>query len=211
MTYCPFICIQDGCGIMGKRWKRRDLRFGREKKRINYELLQKVGIWSFQILLVCAFAFVFVWYFGQRITNNGESMNPVLKSGDVTLVNRIVYNISTPKRGDIVVFRPNGNENTHYYIKRIIVLPGETVQIREGRIYINGEVLNEDYETSVISDPGIAADKISLGGDEYFVLGDNRESSEDSRMADIGNVKRAELEGEAWFVLLPQKRFGFVR
>ncbi|MGL6197732.1 MAG: signal peptidase I [Lachnospiraceae bacterium] len=194
---------------MGKRWKRRDLRFGREKKRINYELLRKIGIWVFQILLVCAFAFVFVWYFGQRITNNGDSMNPVLKSGDVTLVNRIVYDASAPKRGDIIVFKPNGNENTYFYIKRIIGLPGETVQIKEGGIYIDGEVLEEDYETSELSDAGIAGDEIALGGDEYFVLGDNRESSDDSRMADIGNVKKSEIEGKAWFVLSP--KFGFIK
>jgi len=196
---------------MGKRWKRRDLRFGREKKRINYELLQKIGVWAFQVLLVCAFAFVFVWYFGQRITNNGDSMNPVLKSGDVTLVNRIVYDVSAPKRGDIIIFKPNGNENTYFYIKRIIGLPGEKVQIKEGAVYINSEVLVEDYETAEITDAGIAADEITLGGDEYFVLGDNRKSSEDSRMADIGNVKKAEIEGKAWFILMPQKRFGFIR
>ena len=118
-------------------------------------------------------------------------MNPVIRNGDVVLVNRIVYDASTPKRGDIIVFKPKGNENLHSYIKRIIGLPGESVEIRDGEICI-------------------ASEKIVLGGDEYFVLGDNRESSEDSRMADIGNVKRSEIEGKVWFILSPKDRFGLL-
>ena len=138
-------------------------------------------------------------------------MNPVLSNGDVVLVNRIVYNATTPKRGDIIVFKPKGNENAHYYIKRIIGLPGETVEIMENHIYIDGEKLEEDYETTDIDDVGIVNEKIQLDGDEYFVLGDNRKSSEDSRNADIGNVKREYIYGKAWFVLSPKKDFGFIR
>ena len=137
-------------------------------------------------------------------------MNPVIRNGDVVLVNRIVYDASTPKRGDIIVFKPKGNENLHSYIKRIIGLPGESVEIRDGEIYINNRKLNEKYETTAIADAGIASEKIVLGGDEYFVLGDNRESSEDSRVADIGNVKRSEIEGKVWFILSPKDRFGLL-
>ena len=129
-------------------------------------------------------------------------MNPVIRNGDVVLVNRIVYDASTPKRGDIIVFKPKGNENLHSYIK--------SVEIRDGEIYINNRKLNEKYETTASADAGIASEKIVLGGDEYFVLGDNRESSEDSRMADIGNVKRSEIEGKVWFILSPKDRFGLL-
>ena len=118
-----------------------------------------------------------------------QSMNPVIRNGDVVLVNRIVYDASTPKRGDIIVFKQKGNENLHSYIKMIIGLPGESVEIRDGEIYINNRKLNEKYETTAIADTGIASEKIVLGGDEYFVIGDNRESSEDSRVADIGKGK----------------------
>ena len=167
--------------------KRKELRFDRKhRKHINLKWIPEVFGWVFQIVLVCLCAFVFVWYFGHQISNIGESMNPVIRNGDVVLVNRIVYDASTPKRGDIIVFKPKGNENLHSYIKRIIGLPGESVEIRDGEIYI------------------------VLGGDEYFVLGDNRESSEDSRMADIGNVKRSEIEGKVWFILSPKDRFGLL-
>ena len=138
-------------------------------------------------------------------------MKPVLKNGDVVLVNRIVYNATTPKRGDIIVFKPKGNENTHYYIKRIVGLPGETVEIIENSVYINGEKLSEDYETTAIDDVGILSEKIQLGSDEYFVLGDDRENSEDSRSADVGPVKRSYIYGKAWFIVSPRKDFGFIK
>lgn len=138
-------------------------------------------------------------------------MKPVLENGDVTLVNRIVYDATAPKRGDIIVFKPKGNENSHYYIKRIVGLPGETVEIIEGKVYIDGERLEEDYETTEITDVGIVDKEIELAGDEFFVLGDDRQNSEDSRMADIGNVKRSYIYGKVWFVISPGNNFGFVR
>ena len=138
-------------------------------------------------------------------------MNPNLRNGDVTLVNRLVYNMSTPKRGHVIAFRPNGNENSHYYIKRIVALPGETIEIRDGTIWINGEELKEKYDTTAIEDAGVLEEPMTLGKSEYFVLGDDRLNSEDSRMADIGNVKRSEIEGKVWFTVSPVTHLGFVR
>lgn len=187
----------------------RDLKFGKEtKRRWDLEWVPGALKWMLEIGIVCTFAFVLVWYFGQRVSNIGDSMSPVLENGDVVLVNRIIYDASAPKRGDIIVFKPNGNEHLHSYMKRIIALPGETVQIKDGNIYVDGKKLKEDYKTTALSDAGLAAEKITLAGDEFFVLGDNRESSEDSRMADIGNVKRSEIEGKAWFIATPGDRFG---
>lgn len=174
-------------------------------------MLKPVAVWTGKIAIVCLFAFVFVWYFGQRVAVVGDSMSPILSNGDVTLVNRIVYDATAPKRGDIIVFKPKGNENSHYYIKRIIGLPGETVQILEGEIYIDGEKLEEDYGIGEITDPGIAAEEIELAGDEFFVLGDDRENSEDSRMADVGAVKRSYIYGKVWFIVSPWEDFGLVR
>ena len=192
----------------------RGLKFRRRRRRRNkfrIEMLRPVAVWAGKIAIVCLFAFVFVWYFGQRVAVVGDSMNPILNNGDIALVNRIVYDATAPKRGDIIVFKPKGNENSHYYIKRISGLPGEKVQILEGEIYIDGEKLEEDYGVSEITDPGIAAEEIELEGNEFFVLGDDRENSEDSRMADVGNVKRSYIYGKAWFVISPWENFGFVR
>ena len=192
--------------------KRKELRFDRKhRKHINLKWIPEVFGWVFQIVLVCLCAFVFVWYFGQRVSTVGDSMSPKLSNGDVVLVNRFAYNVTSPKRGDIIVFKPKGNENSHYYIKRIIGLPGETVEIIEGSVYINGEKLKEDYTATEINDVGIVSEKISLGGDEYFVLGDDRDKSEDSRMADVGNVKRSYIYGKAWFLLSPFDHMGFIK
>lgn len=191
----------------------RGLKFRRRRRRrskFRIEMLKPVAVWTGKIAIVCLFAFVFVWYFGQRVAVVGDSMSPILSNGDVTLVNRIVYDATAPKRGDIIVFKPKGNENSHYYIKRIIGLPGETVQILEGEIYIDGEKLEEDYGVSEITDPGIAAEEIELAGDEFFVLGDDRENSEDSRMADVGAVKRSYIYGKVWFIVSPWEDFGLV-
>lgn len=200
----PFVLNKQVC-YMKKR-----IQFGKEKKQIDYDLIRTVGIWAFKIILVCLLALVIVFYFGRQVKNSGDSMRPAVLDGDIVLVNRMIYDASKPKRGDIIVFKPNGNENARSYIKRIIGLPGETVQIKDGEIYIGGEKLEEKYETTAIEDAGTASEEITLDGDEYFVLGDNRRNSEDSRMADIGNVKRSEIEGKAWFVLSTKGNFGFI-
>lgn len=195
--------------------KRRRRKLIRQKKKfkiqINWSYLPIIGKWIFEIAVVALLAFVGVWYFGQRVSMVGDSMKPVLNNGDVVLVNRIVYNATTPKRGDIIVFKPNGNENSHYYIKRIVGLPGETIEIIENSVYIDGEKLEEEYTTTAIDNVGIVSEKMTLGSDEYFVLGDDRENSEDSRNADVGNVKRSYIYGKAWFVASPRGHFGFIK
>ena len=193
---------------VARRNRRKEFKF--DIKTI-VKKVKPVAKWAFKIAVTCLFAFVFVWYFGQKVSTVGDSMNPVLYNGDVTLVNRIVYNASAPKRGDVIVFKPKGNENSHYYIKRIIGLPGETIEFIEGDIYIDGTKLEEDYETTEIKDVGIVTEEITLGGDEYFVLGDNRENSEDSRMADVGRVKRSYIYGKVWMVISPKEHFGFIK
>ncbi len=190
---------------------RRGLTFVQKEKKLNMNLVKKILEWIFEIAVVLFLAFVLVYFFGEKVVNVGESMSPTLENGDTVLVNKLNYSITGPSRGDVVVFKPHGNENTHYYIKRVVGLPGETVEIKEGKIYIDGEVLEEELETEPVQEAGVAASLVKLGEDEYFVLGDNRNNSEDSRSADVGDVLKKHMLGKAWFVLSPKERFGYLK
>lgn len=130
-------------------------------------------------------------------------MDVTLSGGDTVLLDALSYQFGAPKRGDIIAFKPNGSETSHSSIKRVIGLPGETVQIKDGMIYIDGSVYLEQTNYPAITNPGMAADEITLGKGEYFVLGDNRNNSEDSRFADVGLVHEDYIEGKVWFVLSP--------
>ena len=154
---------------------------------------------------MCAAAVLLVVFFGYRVSNAGDSMSPALKNGDVVLVNRLIYQIKGPARGDIIVFRPGGNENTHYSIKRVVGLPGETVQIIDGSVYIDGEEAERDIYAADIEYAGTAEEPVELGEDEYFVIGDNTGVSDDSRTEDVGNVRLEDICGEAWFVQISAK------
>lgn len=190
--------------------RRSGLHFGRKKKKINIPIVKEILIWISEIALVLGIAFVVVFYVGLRTSVVGQSMAPALENGQEILINRFIYSISKPKPNDVVVFLPNGNEKSHYYVKRVIGVPGDTVQIKDGAVYVNGELFEEAVETASIINPELAAEEIALGEDEYFVLGDNRNNSEDSRYANIGNVKKEYIIGKAWFVVSPMDKFGFL-
>lgn len=138
-------------------------------------------------------------------------MSPTLESGEEILVNRFRYKIFSPKQNDLIVFLPNGNEKSHYYIKRVIACPGDKVQIKDGVVYVNGKKFDEKVAVANIENPLLAENEITVGEDEYFVLGDNRNNSEDSRYASIGNVKKEYIVGKAWFVVSPWGKFGFIK
>ena len=191
--------------------RNKGLSFYKKKKKISQELLREIFSWIFGIALSVFLAGVIVIFLGRSARVVGMSMEPTLENGQQIYIDRFTYILSSSKAGDVVAFLPNGNENSHYYIKRIIALPGESVEIVENSVYINGEKLQEDYETSKIDDVGIVNEKIKLGSDEYFVLGDDRQNSEDSRNANVGNVKYSYIYGKAWFVISPKTHFGFVK
>ena len=191
-----------------KKWK---LYFRKKCRSLKTEKVKTAIEWGTEIIVVCILAWMLVSFFGQRVSNAGDSMSPVLKNGDVVLINRIVYDARKPKRGEIIAFRPNGNENAHYCIKRVVGLPGETVQIKDGKVYIDGKVQKKNVYTSDLDFAGIAEKKLTLGETEYFVLGDNSAGSDDSRLADIGNVKHEDIGGKVWFVTNIGKNFGFVK
>ena len=152
-------------------------------------------------MIVIFLAFVIVFSIGMRTSIVGDSMEPGLVNGQEILMNRVIYRLSSPKRGDVIVFLPNGNQNSHYYVKRVIGLPGETIHIQDGNVYVDGVMLEEDEAIDKIMDAGIAQNELTLELDEFFVLGDNRNSSEDSRSGNIGAVKKDTIVGKAWFRL----------
>lgn len=179
--------------------KRRGLTFYQKEKKINRTLIVDIFETLIGTVIAVFLAFVMMYFFGTQTSIIGDSMHPSLENGQTVLIDKFIYKISSPKRGDVVVFLPNGNENTHFYEKRIVGLPGETIQIKEGNIYIDGRRLPEDDFYDLIADPGIAGSELILDTNEYFVLGDNRNSSEDSRSGNLGPVKKDYIIGKAWF------------
>ena len=190
--------------------RKKGLTFYEKEKKINKSTIHEILSTLFYCGVAVFLAFVLVFSVGMKISMVGVSMEPALYNGQEVLVNRFIYKITSPKRGDVIAFLPNGNQNSHYYLKRIVGLPGESIQIIDGYVYINGERLSED-EYDKMADYGIAGNEIQLGSDEYFVLGDNRNMSEDSRSGNIGAVKKDTIAGKAWFHLsCDEEGTGFV-
>lgn len=185
----------------------------------EHKVLKEILSTSIYLLFVLVLTYLLIHFVGQRTIVKGSSMEPTLygsddlypdKVGDNLIVDKITYRFSDPKRFDIIVFPYRYSEE--YYIKRIIGLPGETVQIdTEGNIYINGEILREGYGKEIILDPGRAIEPVVLGEDEYFVMGDNRNNSADSRNPSVGNIHRDEIVGRAWLRIWPLSRFGILK
>lgn len=198
-----------------QRGSGRRLRFENKKDKLHFaqEQISRISakslvLWAVEILIVCMTAVLIVAAFGQRVSTAGDSMAPVLKNGDVVLVNRLVYKMKSPSRGDIVAYRQD--KNGHFAVKRIAGLPGETVQIVDGQLLINGEVPESGIYVSDIAFAGQASEPVELGEDEYFVIGDNHTASDDSRLPNIGSISRDDIYGKVWFIVKPAEDFGFV-
>ena len=174
------------------------------KKSVIKEILST----SIYLLCVLIVTYLIIHYVGQRTEVQGSSMEPTLQNADNLIVDKISYRVREPQRFDIIVFPFQFEEDT-YYIKRIIGMPGEKVRIDwDGTVYIDGEALEEGYGLEVIQDPGRAVDEIELGEDEYFVLGDNRNNSTDSRAELVGNIHKDDIIGRAWGRIYPFEKFG---
>lgn len=171
------------------------------------KILKEVLSTSVYLLVVLLITYLIVNFIGQRTEVVGSSMESTLSDGDNLIVDKITYRFKDPERYDIIVFPFQYAKNT-YYIKRIIGLPGETVRIDDdGIIYINGKELTEFHGKEIIADPGIARNEITLGKDEYFVLGDNRNNSTDSRDPSVGNIRQKDILGRAWLRIWPLHEF----
>ena len=179
------------------------------RERLEDQKIKSSMKWIFEILVTLVFAAVVALMMFQTVTMQESSMEPTISVGDRFFINKAVYKFSSPKRGDLIVFRSNASDDAALHIRRVIGLPGETVQITNGRILIAGETYKEGKDFPKISNAGLASKAISLGTGEYFVLGDNRNNSEDSRYTDIGLVKKRYIAGKIWFTCAPARKLGF--
>ena len=196
--------------------------YRREKKYHLHEIIIK---WIVDIAMVVCLSFLLATYMLGKTTVVGHSMEPTLYNDDNVLIDKVSYCFKEPQRYDVIIFEPNIANVSKYYVKRIIGLPGETVQIIDGLVYIDGEPLEDDIiysfkltdengdeiEPEKIYNAGLASEPVELGYDEYFVLGDNRNNSEDSRFADVGVVHSDYIEGKVWFVLSPSEHRGLIK
>jgi signal peptidase I len=185
-----------------------DYDFDREsKKPLIMKIFIKVLIWAAQIAAVIFLAYFIVYYALERTNMVGISMETTLMDKDQIIINKFSYRFTEPKRFDVIVFKQSGEEHSYYDIKRIIALPGESIQVKDGLIYINGEVVEELVNVEPMANYGLVAEELKLEENEYFVLGDNRNNSEDSRFASVGMIRREEIIGEAFLRTSP---FNFV-
>lgn len=183
-----------------------------EKEEIqNVDPKKEVISMILYLAVVFLAVYLIITYVGQRTAVNGDSMEPTLSNGDNLIMDKISYHFRDPKRYEVVIF-PCPTEPDVYYIKRVIGLPGETIQIKDEKVYINGKELEtEVYGIAPIEEAGIASEPLILSDDEYFVLGDNRPVSRDSRYEEVGPISRDTIEGRAWVRIYPFSKMGFVK
>lgn len=192
---------------------RRRRRYRSSYDREEFDLkdfMSEVGQWALSILIVMILAYSIVTFGVQSVTMIGQSMSPVLSNQDVVLINKRAYTFHHPERYDIVAFKLKEDADSYFNIKRIIGLPGETVQIKNGRIFIDGQVLKDLPFEDLIMTEGLALTEIKLGEEEYFLMGDNCNNSEDSRYVNIGNISEKEFSGKVFFRISPRSEIGFI-
>ena len=181
-----------------------------KKERPDRALLFRILIWVLEIFLVLLLAYGVSRLFFGTFTMQESSMEPTISAGNTLLLNKAAYRFGSPKRGDVIAYRTSDETVESLHIKRVIGLPGETIRIRDGQVLINGETYQEKTDFPSIIDAGLAEQEIHLADDEFFVLGDNRNGSEDSRYASVGNVRRRFIAGKVWLRVWPLTRFGGV-
>ncbi len=192
---------------MRKSAKNR-LKFKKKREiSTNKKRIIEISIYIVEVLIVIALAYGITTVGVMKTNMVGESMQNTLANDDELLINRFIYKMSNPKRFDVIAYSQNSSEHGYLTIKRIIGLPGEKIKIEDGKIWINGEELSEDISVEPMTTGGLAQDELLLEENEYFVLGDNRNNSEDSRFSNVGNIVKEDIIGKVWFRLKP---FAFV-
>ena len=179
--------------------RHKGLSFYKRRKKISIGIVKEVLVWFFLLALSVFLALTLVFFFGMTTDVVGVAMESELSNGQRVLINRLSYSLFNPKAGDVVVFLPNGNENSHLYVKRVVAVQGDTLCIADGILYVND--VPSDIISDRIEDAGIAINPIKLANDEYFVIGDNINNCEDSRSPNIGQIRAEDIVGKAYFKL----------
>ena len=190
--------------------KKTGLSFYVPEKKKRFPIVAEIMTCLVLMMIAAFMAVVSAYFFGMKCKVVGSSMEPLLDHGQEVLVNRFAYALFVPKKGDVVVFLPHGNENSHYYVKRIVAEPGDHVLIKDGKLYVNGT--ESDLIKEPIEDPGIAENELVLKNGQYFCMGDNPTDGEDSRLANVGPVDKKDMIGKAWWHLsFGEKKMGYVK
>ena len=185
-----------------------DFGYKEEKESVFGSILREWPILLIEVIVAVLLGFLLITFGFEKTTVSGNSMDPILKDGDTVVVSKIAYAVLSPRRNDVIVYRQEGKELSYNSVKRVIGLPGEKILIEDGKIFIDGEPYEEINGVDPMVSGGIAEEEITLEKGEYFVLGDNRNQSEDSRYSSVGMVKKKEIVGKAWIRTSPS--FGFV-
>ena len=179
--------------------------------------MRVIAGWIIFIGVFLALIFALVPLVGATMKVTDGAMGPSLAIGDTVAVNHLSYLLLRPKRGDVIQFvvaeeeQGSAPQAQTVYLRRVIGRPGETVQIMDGKVYINGYPLEEEYAAGAASYAGIAASQVTLDNDEYFVMADNRSNNFDSRDATVGPISRDDILGKVWIRVFPFEKFGFVK
>lgn len=185
-----------------------EFQYNEDNKTLFATIIREWPILLIEVVAAIILAFLITSYGFEKTEMSGNSMNPILQDGDRILVNKMAYTFFSPGRNDVIVFRQEGQEHNYYSVKRVVGLPGETVQIIDGTLYIDDKPYEEINKVEKMITAGTVEEKITLEKGEYFVLGDNRNQSEDSRYSGVGMVTKKEIVGKAWIRLKPS--FGFI-
>ncbi len=181
-----------------------------KRKRYDTEKYREILSWVLGIGIAIILAIVLNIFFGTTTRVVGKSMEPLFLSGQKVYINTFQYKLFSPKKGDIVVFLPNGNEKSHYYVKRVVATGGDKVVIRDGVLYVND--LPSLWVTEDLEDEGIAENEITVEKGKVFCLGDNPGEGEDSRSSNLGTIANDEIIGKVWFrSAFEEAGMGFVR
>lgn len=186
---------------MARRRKVKGLSFYKKQKTVDKNIIHEIFSWAFIILISIIMGLIVTFAFGFSTRVLGVSMSPTLVNGQQILINRIKYSVMSPSRNEVIIFKLHADEESNYYIKRVIGIPGDTVQIIDGRVFVNGERMHESSAFDKMADAGIAYEPVKVGENEFFVLGDNRNNSEDSRNSDIGLITTDMITGKVWFAM----------